>query len=165
MVETAPDPGDVPDKPAKKGKLTLVLSLVLGLVGAGAGFAAVQFGAIPQLIGSTDKTPPAEPVRDGKNVAFVPLDPIVVSLGPNASAKHLRFVAQMEVPEENEEVVAALRPRVTDTLNTYLRALTEEELREPAAMLRLRAQMLRRIRIVLGEDLVNDLLVMEFVLN
>ncbi|MEM1201523.1 MAG: flagellar basal body-associated FliL family protein, partial [Pseudomonadota bacterium] len=143
MAEAESEAEETQEEKPKKGKLALILSLVLGLVGAGAGFAAVQFGAIPQLIGNTAevKEKPAEPVRDGRNVAFVPLDPIVVSLGPQAAAKHLRFVAQMEVPEENEPVVAALRPRVMDTLNTYLRALTEEELREPAAMLRVRAQM------------------------
>ena len=39
------------------------------------------------------------------------------------------------------------------------------ELEDPAALVRLRAQILRRLQIVTGEGRVRDLLVTEFVLN
>jgi len=61
--------------------------------------------------------------------------------------------------------VQALMPRIMDVLNIYLRALDPPELEEPAALLRLRAQMLRRVQIVTGPGLVNDLLIIEFVFN
>jgi flagellar FliL protein len=50
-------------------------------------------------------------------------------------------------------------------LNTYLRALSIADLEESTALVRLRAQMLRRVQIVTGEGRINDLLIMEFVLN
>ena len=56
-------------------------------------------------------------------------------------------------------------PRVLDVLNTYLRAVEVRDLEEPAALARLRAQMLRRVQVVTGEGRVRDLLVTEFVLN
>ena len=56
-------------------------------------------------------------------------------------------------------------PRVIDVLNGYLRAVEPSILSAPDALTRLRAQMLRRVRMVVGEDRVNDLLVMEFVLT
>jgi flagellar FliL protein len=56
-------------------------------------------------------------------------------------------------------------PRIVDVLNTYLRALSLADMEERAALLRLRAQMLRRVQIVAGAGRINDLLVMEFVLN
>ena len=56
-------------------------------------------------------------------------------------------------------------PRIVDVLNTYLRAVEVRDLEEPAAMARLRAQMLRRVQVVTGEGRVRDLLVTEFVLN
>ncbi|MEL7416552.1 MAG: flagellar basal body-associated FliL family protein, partial [Pseudomonadota bacterium] len=58
-----------------------------------------------------------------------------------------------------------LKPRISDVLNTYLRAVSLDELENPAAMLRLRAQMLRRIQLVTGEGRVRDLLISEFILN
>jgi flagellar FliL protein len=50
-------------------------------------------------------------------------------------------------------------------LNGYLRAVETSDLENPAALVRLKAQMLRRIQIVTGEGRVRDLLVSEFVLN
>ena len=58
-----------------------------------------------------------------------------------------------------------LRPRILDVLNGYLRAVEVAELEDPSALVRLRAQMLRRIQVVAGEGRVNDLLISEFVLN
>ncbi len=50
-------------------------------------------------------------------------------------------------------------------LNSYLRAVEVRQLEDPSALLRLRAQMLRRVQIVTGEGRVRDLLISEFVLN
>ena len=48
---------------------------------------------------------------------------------------------------------------------SYLRAIDTASIEDPHAMARLRAQMLRRIQIVVGEGRVRDLLITEFVLN
>jgi flagellar FliL protein len=61
--------------------------------------------------------------------------------------------------------VEHLMPRVVDVLNSYLRALELGDLTDSAALMRLRAQMLRRLQVVTGEGRINDLLIMEFVLN
>ena len=58
-----------------------------------------------------------------------------------------------------------LLPRILDVLNGYLRAIAVSEIESPAGLVRLRAQLLRRIQIVTGEGRVRDLLVTEFVLN
>jgi flagellar FliL protein len=54
---------------------------------------------------------------------------------------------------------------VLDVLNTYLRAVQARDIEDPAALARLRAQMLRRIQVVTGDGQVRDLLITEFVLN
>ena len=56
-------------------------------------------------------------------------------------------------------------PRILDVLNTYLRAVTEEEMSAPAAITRLRAQILRRVQIVAGAENIRDILITEFVLG
>ncbi len=99
------------------------------------------------------------------DVAFVPMEPIAISLAPGASAKLLRFSGQLEVAPESAAEVAGLMPRVLDVLNTYLRAVDVQDLEEPAALVRLRAQMLRRVQVVTGEGKVRDLLITEFVLG
>ena len=64
-----------------------------------------------------------------------------------------------------EDEVTKLTPRVLDVLNSYLRAVDIAVLSDPPALIKLRAQMLRRIQLVTGEGRVRDLLILEFVLN
>ncbi|WP_299847460.1 flagellar basal body-associated FliL family protein [uncultured Roseovarius sp.] len=157
--------GDEP--PKKKSKLPLVLGLVLAIAGGGGGFYAVQSG---MLFGSDSqdeatKHDVPEMAVDMPDVAFVPIDPLVVSLGKGSDSGHLRFRAQLEVGPIYKEEVEKLMPRVVDVLNSYLRALKPGDLESSSVLVRLRAQMLRRIQIVTGSGRVNDLLIMEFVLN
>ncbi|MCU0906169.1 MAG: flagellar basal body-associated FliL family protein [Rhodobacteraceae bacterium] len=159
------------DAPAKKkgGKLGLVLGLVLALVLGGGGFYAVHSGMILAPAGEEEaaategpELPPPGPLP---GVAFVPVDPLVVNLGAAGSGRHLRFRAQLEVKAEHTADVTLMLPRVTDVLNGYLRAVDVEDLADPLALQRLRAQMLRRVQVVTGEGRVRDLLIMEFVLS
>lgn len=152
--------------PKRGGKMLLILSLVLALAGGGGGFFALYSGLIfsteedPVEAASEDK--PAEPLPD---IGFVEITPIVISLPPGSSARHLRFSAHLEVPSEYQEDVSVLLPRIVDVLNGYLRALEPGDLEQPAVLFTIRAQMLRRIQIVTGEGRVHDLLVSEFVLT
>jgi len=150
--------------PKKKSKMPLIIGLVLALAGGGGGFYAVQSG---MLFGSheeaaADSHGEVEPMPD---VVFVPVDPLIINLGGRSRNQFLRFRSQLEVDGPYEEEVTAMLPRVLDILNGYLRAVDVKELEDPGALVRLRAQMLRRIQTVTGEGRVNDLLIMEFVLN
>ena len=86
-------------------------------------------------------------------------------MGPRARADSLRFSAQLEVAPEATPEVAALKPRIIDVLQDFLRAVDEDELEDPAALGLLRAQMLRRIQTVVGAGKVRDLLIIEFILT
>lgn len=152
----------------KKGMLMpLLIGLVLAGAGGGGAFLAVSSGLLS--LGGGEEQTAAEPEAPSDaplpDVAFVPLDPISVDLNRGTAAERLRFRAQLEVPSAALEEVTGITPRVIDVLNSYLRALEPSELEEPSALLRLRAQMLRRVQMVAGEGRVRDLLVMEFVLN
>jgi flagellar FliL protein len=155
--------------PPKPSRRPLILGLALAPLLGGAGFYASYAGLIPGL-GGTEAAPVASPAPAAGTAAtstttFVPLDPITINLGTRGQARHLRFVAQLEVPPAHAAEVARQMPRVIDVLNTYLRALDLPDLEEPAALTRIRAQMLRRVQLVLGPERVSDLLVMEFVFN
>ena len=154
---------DAPEGPAGRGKgKGLTLGLALAALLGGGGFYAVRAGLVDPaaLLGGGEghAAPAAE-------VAFVALEPIMTTLPPGASARALRFTGQLEVDPAHAAEVAALTPRVLDTLGTYLRAVDVADLENPAAVQRLRAQMLRRVPVVTGEGRVRDLLVTEFILN
>lgn len=152
--------------PKKKSKLPLIIGLVLAIAGGAGGFMAVQMG----LIGGTDESGSEEIVEEKtvdplEPMAFVPLDPLVVSLPASGGRSFLRFAAQLEVPPEYAAEVETIKPRIVDVLNGYLRAVDIAELEDPTALVRLRGQMLRRVQVVAGDGRVRDLLIMEFVLN
>ena len=141
----------------------LLIGLVLALALGGGGFYVTFSGLI--LGGRTAETEEEHGPGPLTGIAFVPLDTIVVSLGPDSGSKHLRFTAQLEVADTAAADVATLTPRILDVINSYLRAIDTASIEDPHAMARLRAQMLRRIQIVTGEGRVRDLLITEFVLN
>ncbi|MEZ5686639.1 MAG: flagellar basal body-associated FliL family protein [Paracoccaceae bacterium] len=156
------------EAPKKKSKLPLIIGLVLMLALGGGGFFAVYSGLILAPAAPAHEAPAHEGEEPPPDIladtAFVALDPMVISLG-GSGARHLRFSAQLEVPMAYQPDVELLKPRVMDVLNGYLRAVDIALLEDPGSMIRLRAQMLRRIQIVVGEGRVRDLLIIEFVLN
>lgn len=142
-----------------RSRLPLVLGGVLAvLLGAG-GFFATYTG----LIGGGESH--AAMPKESETIAFVPIQPLVIPLGPQANARHLRFTGDLEVAKGGEGEILHLMPRILDVLNSYLRAVEVTEFNDPPALARLRAQMLRRVQIVTGEGRVRDLLITEFVLN
>ncbi len=157
----------------KGGKKLLLLAVVAALAGGGGAFYGVYSGALPlPFLGGAERggagshgagggtAHPAEPAA-----AFVPLEPLIISLGPTAKARHLKVTLTLEVMPDGEKPVEAALPRVRDVLNEFLRAVDEREFELPRAMARLRAQMLRRVLLVTPEGAVRDLLIQEFVLK
>jgi flagellar FliL protein len=156
------------ESPKKASKLPIIIGVLLALLGGGGGFFAVYTGLI--LSGGSedaayqDKAESFD-VSSMPDVAFIPLEPMVISLDNGTSGRHLRFRAQLEVKPNHKNEVETLIPRVIDVLNSYLRALDPTDFEGNAALVKLRSQMLRRVQIVTGGDRVDDLLIMEFVLN
>ncbi len=168
-ASAAAEPAEKP-----KGKRGLILGLVAALLLGGGGFYATRQGLVDpgKLLGGGSSgshgggghgASTAAVLPEG--VAFVAMQPILVSLGPEASARHLRFTAQLEVDPAHAAEVEGVMPRIVDALNGYLRAIEARDIEDPAALTRLRAQMLRRVQVVTGEGQVRDLLVTELVLN
>ena len=161
MTSTTESP---PDLPKKRSKKPILFGLVLALIGGAGGYFIVKTGVLA-VATSTTADAAASASALPLNVAFVPLDPLVISLPATNGRDHLRFSAQLEVPLAHRAEVEAIKPRITDVLNGYLRAVSLAELENPAALVRMRSQMLRRIQIVAGDGRVSDLLIMEFVLS
>jgi flagellar protein FliL len=146
-------------KAKSRGKLPLILAVVAAPLIGGGLFYAIHSGML------FAPAPSGPSLPDTGSANFVAIAPMIISLGPSAGGRHLRFAAQVEVVRGQTSAVQALMPRIADVLNSYLRAVDFSDLEEPAALLRLRAQMLRRLQVIAGEGRITDLLITEFVLN
>jgi flagellar FliL protein len=149
------------ETPAPKHRFPLLMVLLAALLLGGGGFAVTYLGLADGLIGGAAKVAKEQV---GPEPRFLELEPLMIAVGGEGSRRQLRFRAFLELSEEAGHV-AALQPRLLDVLATYLRAVDVAELEDPRALLRLRAQMLRRAQIVAGEDAVRDLLIVDFVIT
>ena len=175
-MSEAGDPAQAPPKRTGRSRI-LLFALPVALCLGGGAFYAVYSGlvALPFLEGGDAAAggggaevgaAALEPERAAAGVpGFVALEPLVISLAPDAGARHLRIALAIEVDPVRAAEVEALRPRVLDVLNTFLRAVDAAVLEQPRSMLRLRAQMLRRVQLVAPAGTVRDVLIQEFVLN
>ena len=161
-MSTEPATAETPQK--NRSKLPLLMGLILALALGGGGFFAVQSGVILSAAEDHAEAETAE-VEALPDIAFVPVDPLVISLNGAGGSRHLRFAVQLEVNKAHEREVQLMLPRVTDVLNGYLRAVELAELEKPTALVKLRAHLIRRIQLVAGEGRVRDVLVTEFVIN
>lgn len=170
-----PDKQDKTDRPTgQTSKQALVIGLVLAFLGGGAAFSGAYLGLIPVEL--KDESEPSvadiapdsdvgQKTFDASGITFVPVTPIILSVGSADNRMQLRFGATLEVKRTAKSEIETLMPRIVDIVNTYLRAMKVSDLEDPTALLRIRAQLLRRVQVVAGDGRINDFLVLEFILN
>ena len=158
------DLADTPEAAAPAATGGKKLPLLLGLVGAAALGGGMFYAVYTGLLLPPSQKPPAAP-RAASDFSFVPIEVITISLPPQSGARFLRFAGQIEVAETSYQDMLRMKPRFIDLINTYLHAVDIEDLRQPAALIRLRAQVLRRLQMIAGEGHIRDFLITEFILD
>ncbi len=180
---------------AKGGKLKLILVAVAGLLllGGGGGAAAYFMGlfggpAEPAAAEAGDEVPTTpdgekkaesgggEATAEGEGdggadpavaAVFVDLPDILVNL--QSSGKRMRFLklrVALEVADETTaERIRALTPRVMDSFQLYLRALTVEEVEGAVGLQRLKEEMLARVNRAIRPLDVEDVLFKEMLVQ
>ena len=136
------------DAPVKKSKLPLIIGVVLAIAGGGGGFFAVSSGLLPfGQSAESEETHVAEKAPEGVDsgesaediaqLAFIEMEPIVITLRKASGIKHLRFNAQLEVDAIHQAEVEKVLPRVVVALRGPAQRLQQLLLlaRVPAAPL------------------------------
>ncbi len=100
-----------------------------------------------------------------EDVAYFLLDPFVISIQPIGRTRHLKISIVLETSPEHEETLIAHSYRIRDVINIYLRSVDGAELENPAAMTRLKTQIKRRVRLIMADDAVENVLITEFILT
>lgn len=108
---------------------------------------------------------PLGEVQHTDYATFVVLNPMVVSISPIGRSKHLKISMVLETDDDGAAELLDHGFYIQDALNTFLRSVDSEVLEDPAAMSRLRAQVLRRVRAIVPDANIQNVLITEFVLT
>ena len=169
MSDTKPKSGEVPELPAppkRRGKKLFLLVGVVVVLAGGAG-AAWQFvpGVAERARALTGHAETAAAAIAGRPT-FVDLPEMAVTL-PNAGhPRQMRIKMSLELASGGVEkgTADALSPRVYDALLTYLRTLRDGEVDGGLGLDRLRADLYRRLDLVMGPGVLRDVLITSLVL-
>lgn len=164
MAQSAESSGGDVETPNKKRTLAPILVGIMGaLLLGGGGFYAVYSGLIPD--GGTQNTAQPAAAETRPAPSYMPIEQLTLSLATPGTSQHLRLSAHIEIADGRLAEAEPFRPRFLSVINTYLRAVDPSDLEDPTILIRLRAQLLRRLQMVAGEDLIDDFLITEFILN
>jgi flagellar FliL protein len=159
--------------------LIITAAAMVVLVGAG-GAAAYFFGLIGPAPASAAGSENGEAAgghggsagdehADGMATAivFVDMPDIIVNLQSDAPRmRFLKLRVALEVAgEPTAEAVRQLLPRVLDSFQLYLRALTVEDARGPTGMQRLKEELTARVNLAVEPARVNDVLLKEMLVQ
>lgn len=188
-----PEAGE--EEPQKGGRLKLVVFAVAGLLvlgGGGAGaawFFGLFGGSTDAAEAATDAAAAGEhgaaeehgaaghggrgesggAGRAGRvpAVAFLELPDVLVNLqSPGQRMRYLKLALALEVNDEaTAEALRALTPRIMDSIQLYLRALTVDDVRGAIGMERLKQEMTARINRAVAPLRVSGVLVKEMLVQ
>lgn len=155
----------LPEKKSKKSTAILLAALAVSAALGASTYFFIKNSDIP-IIPKVAPAPSNESAKaPSKAPEYLPLDPVLVTLARTDPPRSLRFEATLELHRGAATDVGQQMPRLIDLTNTYLRATEFSDLREPAALMSIRAQLLRRYETVVGEDKIRNLLVTKFLIN
>ncbi len=159
-----------------KRKLTLIAAAGLALLGGGA--AAAYVGGLlggADRVGEHEGLPMAASPVDAHgaapavppSISFVDLPDIMVNLqAPGSRMRFLRVRLAIEVRDEaSAQNVKSLIPRLLDSYQLYLRALTPDDVAGPGGMQRLKEDLIARSNIAVTPTKVADVLFKEMLVQ
>ena len=149
--------------PGKHVVLFLFLPVIIVALGAGFWLNFVSQRSIAALEYRTSVT--------GTKTAYFKLPEFLVDLAPDYHGRttYLKMRASIslnqEDPGKTAEHIEAIQPVVSERLTFFLRELRPEDFAGSDGMRRVKAEMLRRINLVIAPEWVNEVIIEEIVIQ
>jgi flagellar FliL protein len=164
--------GEKADK-AEEGKKGggIMSVLPLAVIAAAGTFGMVWYAAAPaptvaaacETEHAADIVPPEE--LEARAANYLKLEPILVTLGPEAGARHLKIEVVLGTPSDIEALTEVEHLRLRDQFLERLRLVDTSVLTDPAAMPALKDELLVQARSTLGADAVYSVLITDFLMK
>jgi flagellar protein FliL len=160
--------GEGGKKKSGKKMIVIIAAAAFLVLGAGGGGAAFFFlhghKAAPEDATAAQASAGAE--QNGKPV-FYPLGDLLVNLaGEGKHPNFLKVKVTLQLADEKDvPLMEAIKPRIIDNFQVYLRELRIEDLRGSAGMYRLREELLQRVTEAAQPVRVRDVLFQEMLVQ
>ncbi|MEM9988914.1 MAG: flagellar basal body-associated FliL family protein, partial [Pseudomonadota bacterium] len=102
---------------------------------------------------------------EARGAKYVTLEPITVSLAPNAGAKNLKIGISLSTPPDASELTDIQFLRLRDRFLERLRTVDTNLLIDPKAMPVLKQALLAQAQATLGTDAVYSVLITDFLMK
>lgn len=162
MSEIADTPQDV----APPSKKKLLIPVVLAVLALGGGFASTYLGlwSPAALLGSGAEAKKVDAKAAEPAISFVEVPRIVTTLA-GERPRQLLLAVQLETTPEKQAEVTHLLPRVQDSFNEFLSGIDPLAFQRRGILEIIRTELVTRTRYVMGDEMVNDVLITEFALQ
>ena len=166
------------DKPEAKseeeapssGGIGMMGLLVLGLACAATSFASVYFLAPAPTVAEAatveaEYVPVEKPEKKKKDLAYTEVQEILITVGSAPATRYLKMQLAVATDKNDAEKIKPLETQLIDAFLLYLRSVELKAFAAPAFYKHMREQLGRRADLVLGDGIVEGVLITEFLLR
>ena len=151
-------------KKKKKGNKSLILIIVIVVAvlagGGGAFFFLTKSG------GGEKSQKKSDEQQKKEEIAMLAMDPFVVNLSDQSNNKFLKVSMQLELSSQAAlEIAKAKTPQIRDAIINLLTSKTSESLMSPEGTLQLKDEINMQANQILGNDVVKNVYLTEFVMQ
>lgn len=140
--------------------------IVFLLVAASFGGLIASFGSLNQATTFlSNLTATTSPEEEQLRPVYVDVRPVTVTLRREAGATLARAQISLKVPQRDAQRISQLEPEIIDRLFDFFNTVDESDLEGSAGMYRVRAEIMRRIKLLDGGENVQDVLFTEFLVQ
>lgn len=164
--QETPEEGEGAAKKGLSKKLKIIIAAGLALVVLGGGAAAFFL-----LHGSSEQAQKEDQAKEAAaekgKITYYPLGDLLVNLsGEGKHPNFLKVKISLELADEKDvPLIDAIKPRIIDNFQVYLRELRIEDLRGSAGMYRLREELLMRVTEAAQPVRIRDVLFQEMLVQ
>lgn len=153
-------------KEKKGGKKKLFLFILLGLLIIGIAGGAVFFLMGKKGEEGGEKGKATKQVKKKGEVVYYDLEPIVVNLLDPTGKRFIQVRLSLEIPDKKaEEEIKKREAVIKDTIISTLSGKTVEEVIVPEAKDKLKVELLSKINNALGEELVTNIYITQYIVE
>ena len=152
------------------GGIGMMGLLVLGLACAATSFASVYFLAPAPTVAEAAtvevaEAPVAKPEKKKKDLAYTPVQEILITVGSAPATRYLKMQLSVATDKADAKMIKPVETQLIDAFLLYLRSVELNDFEEPAFYKHMREQLGRRADLVLGDGIVEGVLITEFLLR